>query len=57
MNLRKLNDVHAGEQNEDGSYVIIYPELTVCDKCVSEPGWGFTEYAEAVAGDSCELCK
>ena len=55
--MRKLNDIHAGEQNEDGSYVIIYPELTVCDKCVSEPGWGFTEYAEAVAGDTCELCK
>jgi hypothetical protein len=56
VTLRKLNDLHHGEQKPDGSYVILIEELTVCDECVIDKGWGFTEYADAVPGDSCELC-
>lgn len=56
MNLRKLNDLHNGEQNPDGSYVILHTELTICDECLFEKGWGYTEYPNAVAGDSCGIC-
>jgi hypothetical protein len=56
VSLRKLNDLHNGEQNPDGSYVILHEELTLCDECETANGWGFTEYANAVPGDSCELC-
>jgi hypothetical protein len=56
MNLRKLNDLHNGEQNPDGSYVIVHEEMTLCDDCHTKTGYGFTEYADAVPGDSCELC-
>jgi len=56
VNLRKLNDLHAGEQNPDGSYVILHAELTICDECLFEKGWGYTEFPNAVAGDSCGIC-
>jgi hypothetical protein len=56
VTLRKLNDLHHGAQKPDGSYVILIEELTVCDECIIDKGWGFTEYYDAVPGDSCELC-
>lgn len=56
MNLRKLNDLHEGEQNPDGSYVILHEQLTICDECLNEKRWGFTEWPDSVAGDSCEIC-
>jgi hypothetical protein len=56
VTLRKLNDLHNGEQLPDGSYVILHKEMTLCDDCHTKTGWGFTEYADAVPGDSCELC-
>lgn len=56
MNLRKLNDLHEGEQNPDGSYVILHSELTICDECLTEKRWGFTEWPDSVAGDSCDIC-
>ena len=57
MNLRKLNDLHNGEQNPDGSYVILHQELTICDECLFHNQWGYTEVVGAVAGDSCGICS
>jgi hypothetical protein len=56
MTLRKLNDLHAGEQNPDGSYVILHTELTICDECLFESAWGYTEYPDTAPGDSCGIC-
>ena len=56
MTLRKLNDLHSGEQLPDGSYVIIHSEVTICEPCLTENRWGFTEWPDSVAGESCEIC-
>lgn len=57
MNLRKLNDLHNGEQLPDGSYVIIHSEVTICEPCLTENRWGYTEWPDAVAGESCDICS
>lgn len=57
MNLRKLHQLHGGEQNSDGSYVILHEELTICDECLFHAGWGYTEFPNVTPGDSCDICS
>ena len=56
MTLRKLNAVNNGEHNPDGTLIILHEEMTVCDSCINQKDWGYTEFTNAVPGDSCELC-
>jgi hypothetical protein len=56
VNLTKMHDLHAGEQNSDGSYVILHEVMTLCEPCSFEKGWGCTRYPDDVADDKCGLC-
>lgn len=56
MTLHYATQINEGEQKVDGSYVITRADLTICETCLIEKGWGHTIVSEDVPGESCELC-
>jgi hypothetical protein len=51
-----LFDIHDGEQNADGTYIKVHEDCTVCETCMMEQTWGFTQYADRAPKDACDLC-
>jgi hypothetical protein len=56
MTLHYIRNVNQGEQNPDGSYIKVHDDLTICDDCLIDKGWGHEEIAADVPGEKCELC-
>ena len=48
--------MHDGEQNADGTYIITQEDMTICEPCLTEKTWGFTQYADDVPGEKCAIC-
>jgi hypothetical protein len=56
MVLHYIRNVNAGNQLPDGSYEIIRPDLTICDDCIIDKGWGHEEFSADLPGEKCEIC-
>jgi hypothetical protein len=56
MTLLYARNVHDGVQDDQGDYITVRADLTVCEPCLADKGWGYTVYVDDVPGDKCELC-
>lgn len=56
MTLLYARNVHDGVQDDQGDYITVHNDLTICEKCLNEKRWGLTQYADDVPGEKCELC-
>jgi hypothetical protein len=56
MDLVYARDINLGEQNKDGTYVIVAKDGTFCEPCLIEKRWGYTSFADDVPGSKCEAC-